>query len=170
MKLYFTKYYSKENFDLTKDLEELKNVIISKDRFIDFGDLTEKQIDKLRDVDFQYSYTDSLVRKKLVVSIYKLFGRNAVRVSDSIGISPVRITTIDDTKEYVPGYIEAVYIPISNSDEITKIVPQIFSNKIDIPLLGTSDWNNESILRENNIYLDELYFDADFYIKGEFER
>ena len=169
----FTKYYSKENFDLTKDLEELKTKLFEKDRFIDFGTLSDSQIEKLRRINFQFSYTDSLVRKKLVVSIYKLFGRDAVGILDSIGISPVQVTNTDKAKKYILGYVEGIYIPISSSDEITKVAPQYFSNQIGIPILGTSDWNNESILIENKVYIDQLYFDADFYIKdnikGNFE-
>ncbi|MBK8553065.1 MAG: penicillin-binding protein activator [Ignavibacteria bacterium] len=163
----YTKYYSKDSIDLTAELEDLKDKIFEKDRFIDFGTVTTSQMDKLKKVKFLYSYPDSLYREKLVVSIYKLFGKDAIRVTDSIGMTPVQIKYTDNAKQYILGYADAVYIPISNSGEISKVIPQYFSSNIKLPVLGTSDWNNEAILIENKMYIDQLYFDADFYIKDK---
>lgn len=163
----YTNYYSKDSTDLSAVLEDLKDRIFEKDRFIDFGTVTKSQMDKLKKVKFLFSFPDSLYREKLVVSIYKLFGKGALRVTDSIGMNPVQIKYPDNAKQYLLGYADAVYIPISNSGEMSKVIPQYFSSNIKLPVLGTSDWNNETILIENKMYIDQLYFDADFYIKDK---
>jgi hypothetical protein len=77
------------------------------------------------------------------------------------------ISYSDDLVNYIPGYIDAVYIPIAGYPEISKIVPQYFSEKINLPILGTSDWNNAVSLNENKVYINELYFDSDFYITAD---
>ena len=163
----FTEYYSNDSRDLTEALEELRIKIFEKDRFIDFGALTKPEIDKLRKSKFRFSNMDSLVKANLTVSIYKLFGKGADKAIDSLGIQPVQATGTDYTKRYILGYVDAVYIPISSSFEITKVAPQYFSNNINLPILGTSDWNNSNILEENKAYIKLLYFDSDFYLKDK---
>ncbi len=162
-----TQYYPKENQDLTEEMDELKNKIFEKEKFIDFGTLTKSNLDKLKKVKFRFSYPDSLVRERLVVSVYRLFGMDALRVLDSIGVSASQIKNPNNTTKYILGYTDAVYIPISSSEEMSKVAPQYFSGNINLPILGTSDWNNESQLEENRIYINRLFFDSDFYIEDK---
>ncbi len=161
------KYYSNDKTDLTEELEELRNMIFEKDRFIDFGKLNADQTDKLRKAKFRFSNIDSLSDKKLIVSIYKLFGKNADKTADSIGISSSVFMATDFSNKYIPGYVDAVYIPISNAYEISKVLPQFYMAGLDIPVLGSSDWNNSVVLNENKAYIGQLYFDSDFYIKDK---
>jgi len=161
------KYYSNDKTDLTEELEELRSMIFEKDRFIDFGKLTTDQTDKLRKVKFRFSNIDSLSDKKLIVSIYKLFGKNADKTADSIGISSSVFMATDFSKKYIPGYVDAVYIPVSNAYEISKVLPQFYTAGLDIPVLGSSDWNNSEVLNENKAYIGQLYFDSDFFIKDK---
>ncbi|MBK9332771.1 MAG: hypothetical protein IPM96_10320 [Ignavibacteria bacterium] len=42
------------------------------------------------------------------------------------------------------------------------MISQYFSEHINLPVLGTSDWNNKVVLDENKIYIKNLYFDSDF--------
>lgn len=160
--IYLERYYSKDAGDFTNQLAEIKSKILEKDKFIDFGKVKKDQIDKLRTVKFLYSYIDSLIDGKTVVSIYKILGRNADLILSSIGVIP--ISHIDQSKEFIPGFIDAVYFPISNSGEIGTALPQYFSENINLPLLGTSDWSNEKALHENRMYIEKLIFDSDFYL------
>ncbi|MBK9332486.1 MAG: hypothetical protein IPM96_08860 [Ignavibacteria bacterium] len=98
--------------------------------------------------------------ESLVVSIYKLFGRDADRIMDSLKLKPS--ASYDKSRTVIPGYTEAIYIPISTYLEIPKMISQYFSEHINLPVLGTSDWNNKEILEENKIYIKNLYFDSDF--------
>lgn len=158
------KYYSKDKTDLTEELEDLRGMIFEKDKFIDFGSLTGDQLEKLRKMKFRFSNTDSLSGQKLNVSIYKIFGKSADRVIDSLGLNSSVFKAVDFSRKYIPGYLDAVYIPVSNAYEISKVIPQYYSENINLPVLGSSDWNNETVLNENKAFINQLYFDSDFYI------
>lgn len=157
-----TEYYSKDSLYITTEIKNLKAKIFEKDKFIDFGNLTENQNEKLKDYNLKYSTLDSLVYGKIIVSVYKLFGKGADRIMDSLKIFPSTLT--DKTMPVVPGYIDAIYIPVGSFNDIGKISLQYFNSGINLPILGTSDWNNEQALNENSPYIDELYFDSDFYL------
>jgi len=159
----FTKFYSKDKNDLSDELGEIRNKLFEKEKFIDFGNLNKSQVDKLQKIKFQFSYPDSLINEKLTVSIYKLFGKNAERILDSIGIPYTR--SIDKSEKYVLGLTDAVYVPISNSSEISKVASQYFSENIPLPILGTSDWNSGKDLSTNSNFIKELYFESDFFLK-----
>ncbi|MCY7361526.1 MAG: hypothetical protein LH629_05580, partial [Ignavibacteria bacterium] len=121
------------------------------------------QIEKLKNAKLKFSNTDSLINAGLTVSIYKLFGKNADRISDSLKLFPV--TLPDISQKVIPGYIDAIYIPVSSYNDIGKISLEYFSSGINLPVIGTSDWSNEKALSDNKSYIKELYFDSDFYLK-----
>jgi len=156
-------YYSKDSIDIKSQIENLKKKIAGKDKFIDFGKLTANQIEKLKNAKLKFSNTDSLINAGLTVSIYKLFGKNAERISDSLKLFPV--TLPDISQKVIPGYIDAIYIPVSSYNDIGKISLEYFSSGINLPVIGTSDWSNEKALSDNKSYIKELYFDSDFYLK-----
>jgi len=153
-------YYSKDDNDLTQELEELEDKIFSLDKFIDFGNIAREHFEIIKNYDIKFSYADSLKMESLVVSIYKLFGRDADRIMDSLKLKPS--ASYDKSRTVIPGYTEAIYIPISTYLEIPKMISQYFSEHINLPVLGTSDWNNKVVLDENKIYIKNLYFDSDF--------
>ncbi len=158
-------YYSKDNADLSQKLAEIKNQISINEKLLDFGKLTKAQIEKLRKIKFHFSNLDSLLNTKLTVSIYKLFGRQAGKVMDSIGIIPLNNT--EGNRNYVPGYADAIYIPVSGPDDISLLVKQLNTENINLPILGTSDWNNESVLKDNRMYIKDLFFDSDFFLEDK---
>jgi hypothetical protein len=159
------KFYQREEVSISEYLSELKNDILKYERFIDFGNLNDAQKKKLEFYsEYNYSTFYDLYYKKSIVSIYKLFGKTADHVVDSLGVNTIKYS--EDLLNYIPGYIDAIYIPIAGYPEIPKIISQYYSEKINLSILGTSDWNNAAVLHENKIYIDELYFDSDFYIKS----
>ncbi len=161
-------FYTKDSFPLTAQFESIKNIIFSKDKFIDFGNLTANQNDKLKKAVLRYSSFDSLFTGKLIVSIYKLFGKNADTVMDSLKIFPSPV--LNNNGSIIPGYIDALYIPVSNYNDISKICEEYFSSGINLPLLGSSDWNNEKTLTDNKKFIRELYFDSDFYLEDKDDK
>ncbi|MEO8664685.1 MAG: ABC transporter substrate-binding protein [Ignavibacteria bacterium] len=164
-KILFVKYYSKDESDLSDELKELKTKIFEDEKFLDFGNMKDADQEKLKKAKLKFSYVDSLVNEKLVVSIYKLFGDRADRIIDSLGISPA--TNITGSRSYIPGITDAIYIPVSGSTEISNIIPQYFSENLNLPVLGTSDWNNLKTLTENKMYIKQLYFETDFYLNDK---
>lgn len=163
-----TEFYVKESFPLTVQFENIKNIIFSNDKFIDFGNLTANQNDKLKKAVLRFSNFDSLFTGKLIVSIYRLFGKNADRIMDSLKIYPSPVSGIKES--VITGYIDAVYIPVSNYNDISKICEEFVSAGINLPILGSSDWNNEKALKDNKSIIKELYFDSDFYLKDRDDK
>lgn len=162
-----TKYFNIEDTNLDSVMNELKDAMITNDKFIDFGNLTTDQTDKLKGMNFVFSNMDSLVNVRSIASIYKIFGINADRIVDSAGIKAVKITAPDKSRSYLTGSVDAIYIPISNPEKINLILPSLKNAGLNLPVIGTSDWNNEKILENNSAYINRLYFESDFYIKDK---
>lgn len=160
-----TEYYSKDSFDIIEQLNNIKTKIIENDKFIDFGNLDKLQIEKLKNVKLKFSNIDSLMNERLIVSIYKLFGKDADSKISSLKL--FHTSTFDKTKSIIPGNTDAIYISISNYSEISKIISQYFTENIILPVLGSSDWNNEKALNDNKMYIKELYFDSDFNLEDK---
>lgn len=163
-----TEFYVKDSFPLKIQFESISNIIFSKDKFIDFGNLTANQNDKLKKASLRFSDFDSLLNAKLTVSIYRLFGKNAEKIMDSLKIYPSPVSGIKPG--IITGYIDAVYIPVLNYTDVPKICEEYAAAGIDIPVLGSSDWNNEKTLTDNKQNIKELYFDSDFYLKDKDEK
>jgi hypothetical protein len=114
----------------------------------------------------RYSLLDSLASLKPEVSIYYLFGKNAKKVADTMNIKPYALKDVNNTK-FIQGYIDAIYIPISNSGEISMIVPELYSSQLSFSIAGTGDWNNEQVLQDNKVYLKNLVFESEYYLDEE---
>ena len=160
-----THYFRIDDTDLDSVMNELKTSMFSKEKFIDFSKQDPGQLEKLKELNFVFSNADSLVNAGSIVSIYKIFGNRADRVVDSAGVRTITISYPDPNRSYIFGAAEAVYIPVSNPEKINLILPALRNAGINLPVIGTSDWNNEKILEENSEYLSRLYFESDFYIK-----
>ena len=160
--VYSPEYYSKDTPLFQEHFATIRSKITAEDKFIDFGNTDKLTIEKLKKVKLLYSNIDSLTSNKLAVSIFKLFGINGNKIADSLNIVPVKIS--DSGKKIIPGIIDAIYIPVSSYVEIPLILSELESSGIIIPILGTSDWNNEEVLSENSGKIKTLYFESDFYL------
>lgn len=158
-------YYPQETKDFSSYFESIRAKILSEDKFIDFGNLDKASIEKLAKVKFQFSNIDSLVNNKLAVSIMKLFGKDANTIINELKIIPANIS--DPAKKIIPGIADAIYIPVSNSGEITELLNAFTQSGIILPVLGMSDWNNPNLLEENKSKINRLYFESDFYLNDE---
>lgn len=163
----YTKNYSSEllNDNIKNYFSEIKSIIKEKDRFIDFGNLNQEQAEKLRKLNLKFSTADSLINKKLIVSIYKLMGEKAETIFDSEGINYKTLT--GETGDFLTGIADAIYIPVSRSEEIPVILTSYSESGINLPVIGTSDWNNSEILIENKTLIKDLFFESDFFIKDK---
>jgi ABC-type branched-subunit amino acid transport system substrate-binding protein len=160
-KILISATYGSKAANINDIVSSILNVIKDNDLFINVGNLNATQRKKLEDFGIRYSLVDSLSVSKTEVSIYYLFGRNAKKVADTMNIKPYPIKDING--KFIQGFIEAIYIPISNSNEISMIVPELYSNNLSFFIAGTGDWNNESTLEENKMYLKNLIFESEYY-------
>jgi len=146
-KIIFSGSYSKTDQNITPIIDSLNNIIRTNDLFINISNL---------------NLTDSLLNSKADVSIYYLFGKNAKKITDTMNIKPYQLKA--GASNYLQGYIDGLYIPISNPPEITMIVPQLFSNGLNFFIGGNGDWNNEKTLEDNKVYLKNLCFESEYSV------
>lgn len=161
-KVLLSSSYNKDAKNITDIITQIIKVIRDNDLFINPANLNVTQLKKLENSGVRYSLLDSLVTQKTDVSIYYLFGHNARKVIDTLNIKAFQLKP--DATNFIQGYIDAIYIPISNPSEISMIVPELYSNKLSFFIAGTGDWNNEEILNENKVYLKNLIFESEYYI------
>lgn len=161
-KILISKTYSKDAKNITDIVKDILNVIRDNDLFINIGNLNLAQRQKLQDAGVREELIDSLLTLKKDVSIYYLLGDNAIKIIDTMKIRPFIIKNMN-TARFIQGYLDAIYIPISNPAEISLIVPELFSNGLSFFLAGTGDWNNEKYLEENKMYINNLIFESEYF-------
>lgn len=156
-----TEFYDRNLKNINIIVENINKLIREKDLFINPSNLNITQLKKLENSGLRYSLLDSLINYKLDVSIYYLFGKNAKKIIDTLNIKPYPLKP--DVTKFIQGYIDAIYIPISTASDISLIVPELYSNGLTFFIAGTGDWNNPEVLKENSIYLKNLYFESEYF-------
>ncbi len=160
-KIVVSKTYTKDSKNITDIITDVLNVIKDNDLFINMNNLNLSQRQKLMDAGVKEDLIDSLINLKKDVSIYFLLGKNALRIIDTMKIKPYILKNTNSS--FIQGYINAIYIPISNPSEIGLLVPELFSNGLTFFIAGTGDWNNEKALEENKLYFKNLLFESEYF-------
>lgn len=160
-----TKYYKKDQWDLGNEVGEIRKFLEENDRFIDFGSITPADLEKIRKMGITKEMSDSLIIKKYLVSIYRLPGGVTAEAVISNGVTVSNFS--DRSFNVVFGIADAIYIPIAGHDEISKVALALFKQRINLTVLGTSDWNNEESLLGSKDVLPAVIIEADFYITVE---
>ena len=153
--------YPKDITNIGEIIGNIYKVIKENDLFINPANLNLSQRKKLESAGVRYSLLDSLINSKIDVSIYYLLGKNAKKSLDTMNIKPYRIKA--DVNKFIQGYIDAIYIPISNASEISVIVPQLYSDGLSFFIAGTGDWNSEDALKDNKVYLKNVIFESEYF-------
>lgn len=153
--------YSKDITNIGEIIGNIYKVIKENDLFINPANLNLTQRQKLESAGVRYSLLDSIISSKIDVSIYYLLGKNAKKMLDTMSIKPYKIKA--DVNKFIQGYIDAIYIPISNASEISVIVPQLYSDGLSFFIAGTGDWNNEDALKDNKVYIKNVIFESEYF-------
>jgi len=153
--------YPKDISNIGEIIGSIYKVIKENDLFINPVNLNLVQRQKIESAGVRYSLMDSLINSKLDVSIYYLLGKNAKKIFDTLNIKPHKLKP--ETNKFIQGYIDAIYIPVSNPAEIGVIVPQLYSDGLSFFIAGTGDWNNEEVLKDNKVYIQNLIFESEYY-------
>lgn len=161
-KILFSGTYSKDAQNITPVITDILKIIRDNDLFINPSNLNVTQLKKLENVGLSRSLIDSLVNLKTDVSIYYLFGKGAKKILDTLNLKPYQLKK--DTQKFIQGYIDAIYVPISNPSEISLVVPELFSNGLNFFIAGTGDWNNDQALSDNKIYLNKFLFESEYFL------
>ncbi len=153
--------YQKDPQSITDQIGAIVKYIKENDLYINAANLNLTQKQKLQNAGVRSSLIDSSVTMNMDVSIYYMFGKNAKKIIDTMNIKPSKLKP--EASKYIQGVIDAIYIPIANPNDISVIVPQLFSDGLGMYIAGTGDWNNEKTLEENKVYLKNVVFESEYY-------
>ncbi|MBM4167590.1 MAG: tetratricopeptide repeat protein [Ignavibacteria bacterium] len=112
---------------------------------------------------------DSLVEREATVSVRRLFGFDGKRVADSLKIPVHRVDANIDSLGLPVKTIDAIFLPISNADEIGIVSSQLRYFNFQTQYLGTGDWYDLGELEYNRQYVEGVVFSSDYYIDEESE-
>lgn len=156
--------YKKDPQNITEQINNIIKYIKENDLYINAANLNLTQKQKLETNGVRWTLIDSSVSMNMDISIYYMFGKNAKKILDTMNIKPYKLKP--EAVKFVQGVIDAIYIPISNPNEINVIVPQLFSDGLSMYIAGTGDWNNEKILEDNKVYLKNVIFESEYFPDG----
>lgn len=159
----FSVYYSRDDWDISDEVAELIRFASAADRFIDFGSISVADLEKFWKAGLEKSATDTLIAGRYLMSIHRILNDAIMTELINAGIK----TTAYNDKAFnvVFGAVDAVYIPVSRAAETDKIALELYRKRFNIPVLGTSDWNNEEALKNNAKFLHEIWLESDFVLK-----
>ena len=161
-KIVFSASYSKTDQNITAIIDSLTNIIRVNDLFLNTSYFSPAQKQRFQNSGIRSSLVDSMELRKMDVSIYYLYGNNAKKIIDTMNIKAYQLKS--GATDYIQGYIDAIYVPVSSAPEISMIVPQLFSNGLGFFIGGNGDWNNEKTLEDNKVYMKNLCFESEYYI------
>lgn len=161
-KIVFSGSYSKTDQNITSIIDSLTNIIRSNDLFINTSNFSPAQKQRFENSGIRSSLVDSMESRKMDVSIYYLYGKNAKKIIDTMNIKAYQLRS--GAADFIQGYIDGFYIPVSSAPEISMIVPQLFSSGLGLYIGGNGDWNNEKTLEDNKVYMKNLCFESEYYI------
>lgn len=160
-KIVIAQSYKKDFKDITEIIGNILKTIRENDLFVNVSNLNLTQRQKLERAGVRTSLLDSSVTLNMDVSIYYMLGKNAKKMTDTMNIKPYQLKP--ESTKFVQGVIDAIYIPISNPNEINVIVPQLFSDGLSYYIAGTGDWNYDKTLEDNKVYIKNLVFESEYY-------
>ncbi len=104
---------------------------------------------------------DSLILRESRVPPTVLFGPNGKRVADSLRIPTTRQRIRFDSLAVPVRTIDALFLPITNPDEVSIVSSQVRYFNFHASLLGNEEWNNLDELDRNRQHASGVYFPTD---------
>jgi ABC-type branched-subunit amino acid transport system substrate-binding protein len=159
-------WYAAGSVDLRSELTQMrrKALEILEVPTIDFSaKMQQTELNKFLNWGVDQHLLDSLMESGLTVPVTVLFGGRGSQIADSLKI-PVRIEHMQYDSLGLPvRTIDALFVPVANSEEIPIVSSHIKYFNIQAQILGTGDWNDVAMLDQNRQYTDGVIFFADSY-------
>jgi ABC-type branched-subunit amino acid transport system substrate-binding protein len=127
------------------------------------GPIRQEDIMKLASQGVSLSRLDSFVEKESIISVIDLLGEDGPRIVDSLGISVIRNDLYVDSLHIPIESIDAIYLPITSSDDMGIVSAQTAYYNIKAQLLGSGEWHDIYALEENRRYVNNAYFASDSF-------
>jgi len=159
-------WYASGSMDLRTELTSMrrKALVDLEVPTINFSSkMRQSDLNKIMKVGVDQHILDSLVERELTAPVTLIFGIRGKLIADSLKI-PTHLEHFHYDSLGLPVHsIDAVFVPISSSEEIPVVSSQIKYFNIQTQILGTEDWNDLGALDQNRQYTDGVIFFVDSY-------
>lgn len=159
--------YPKNTVDLRYYLNLLrKNGIIYQSEYFINTKSNQKNNDlvkKLKTLNLNDETISKLISDANQISLSSIFKNKTKLIADSIKIPLIKKQNNLDSLEYPIKSIDAVFIPINLSKEISGIISQFKLYNIETIFIGSAEWYNEEILEQNIDEINDLYFTTNHF-------
>lgn len=160
-------WYMPNADDVRSEIELIRRsaMALQETTYIDFSmKLKRSHIDALQKLALSHTLLDSVLERQRPVPVDVLLGPRGKRIADSLGLPVVVSTPKYDSLQYPVTTLDAIFVPITSSDEIPVISSQLKYFNIQAQILGTGDWYDLNELDQNRQYTDGVIFFVDSYI------
>lgn len=156
-------YFESGSTDLSQPIGQIKDAAaLMGEPYVNIGALNPEQQAKVRPY-VPAAFADSIGQSDFSIDAYDLFGNNPTQVADSLGIP---VTVRDSLGEFdALRSLDAIFIPLTSSNDIGIIGAQLAYYNVKTQLLGTDDWYDLNQLSNNDLYVDGVIFCSDTYFQ-----
>lgn len=166
-------YYSPITGDLRMEISKIRQRALERLEVpvIDFGGkMKQSELNKIIALGVKEKVLDSLIERRLSASVTFLFGERGKIIADSLKLSTKVQNVKYDSLGLPVNNIDAIFVPITSSDEIPVVSSQLKYFNIQAQILGTGDWYDISALDNNKQYTDGVIFTLDSYYDPKSEE
>lgn len=157
-------WYQAGTTDLRVQLETMRKKALdaAASPFLDFSrTIKHSDVNKMVALGISQRLLDSLMEVGGVAPVDKLFGRNGKHIADSLGLETQRPIVRADSLGLPVENIQAIFVPISSSEEIGIVGSQLKLFNFRTQLLGTGEWQDPAELDQHRQYVDGVVFSTD---------
>ncbi len=147
-------WYQKGSTDLSNEFKNLRKIGLASvnEPMVSFGSrfTTEDKIVILK-AGAEPRLVDSLLNAGGSIGINRLFGKRGKHIADSLNLKYYLPSTRVDSMDIPVNSIHGIFFPVSSSEEISTILPQLSYYNIRTQILGSSEWYDERELHKNAV-------------------
>ena len=130
--------------------------------YVDFSKgIKHSDINKMVIWGLSQKFLDSMMEVGGSASVDFMFGKNGKQIADSLGLETQNPIVRADSLGLPVQNIQAMFIPISNPDEIGVVGPQLRFFNFQTQILGTGEWQDPTELDQHRQYVDGVIFSTD---------
>jgi ABC-type branched-subunit amino acid transport system substrate-binding protein len=163
-------WYQRGATDLRMQLGTMRRRALDKSEPTVFnfaGDIRYDDIKNLLMQGVDPAVLDSLVEWGATIPVEDLLGPEAKAIADSLNIPTERAVIKYDSLGMGIVNVDAVFLPIANSDEIGIVTSQLRYFNFQAKLLGTGEWHDLADLDMNRQYAEGVVYSNDTYVNED---
>ncbi|MBI4428672.1 MAG: ABC transporter substrate-binding protein [Ignavibacteriales bacterium] len=150
--------------DLRMQLESMRKKALEASAvpYIDFSNnIKHSDVNRMVAMGISQRMLDSLMEVGGVAPVDLLFGRNGKLMADSLGLETQKPLIRADSLGLPVENIQAIFVPISSSEEIGVVGSQLKLFNFRTQVLGTGEWQDPAELDQHRQYVDGVIFSTD---------